>query len=259
MKKALLSVFVFLVFASLGHATTVLYTQNFENPDLAAFNAYSGYDGSYNTVNEIYKDQPYGFTFAQQYTVETYRVGGNLAWNGAGFVDPQGIAGNYVVGMLSDANPDLLGLSFNVGLYQFLNFKLDISSMDLNFWGGPFVPSGGMAPKFRISLYDNPSGAVGLTGNGVLLAYSDITGVISPAPNIFNWTNHIVALDATGNTNGNVTLLIDLLEGGYAAMDNFQIAASDIQGDVGPQVPEPASLVMMGIIFSIFAFLYCKK
>ena len=59
-------------------------------------------------------------------------------------------------------------------------------------------------------------------------------------------TNHIVSLDAAGNTNGNVTLRIDELAGGYAALDNFVIAASDTQGDVGA-VPEPATLMLLGL------------
>jgi len=232
--------------AGVSQATTVLYTQNFENPNLTAFNAFSGPDASYASVNSIYNNQPAGFSFAQQYTVETLRVGGTQAWGGAGFVDPQNKAGQYVISMLSNANDDLLGLSFNIGAYQFLNFQLDVSSIDLNFWGGRFVPNGGLAPSFRLSLYDNPTGAVGL-GTSTLLDSVDIAGALSASPNIFNWTNHIVGLDAAGNTNGNVTLVIDELSGGYAALDNFRIAASDIQGNVGGQVPEPASLALLGL------------
>lgn len=233
-------------FAGASQATTVLYTQDFENPNLVAFNAFSGPDASASSVNSIFTNQPPGFSFAQQFTVETLRVGGNQAWGGAGFVDPQNKAGQYVISMLSDAQNDLLGLSFNIGAYQFFNFQLDISSIDLNFWGGPFVPSGGLAPSFRLSLYDNPTGAVGLT-TPTLLDSAVITGALSASPNVFNWTNHIVGLDAAGNTNGNVTLVIDELSGGYAALDNFRIVASDTQGNVGGQVPEPASLALLGL------------
>lgn len=152
--------------------------------------------------------------------------------------------------MLSDAQNDLLGLAFNVGANRFLNFQLDISSIDLDRWGGPFVPVGGLAPKFRFSLYDNPSGATGL-GGGTLLSFADITGSLSAQKNTFDWTNHIVALDATGNTNGNVILQIDELVGGYAALDNFRITASDTPGDVGSgNVPEPATLALLGLGFA---------
>ena len=120
-----------------------------------------------------------------------------------------------------------LGLSLNVGSFKFLNFQLDISSIDLDRWMGPFVPQGGLAPKFRFSLYDNPTGQTRL-GRSNALDFVDVEGLLSPNKNIFNWSNHTVALDTSGNTNGNVILQIDLLTGGYAAMDNFRIVASDV-------------------------------
>lgn len=235
------------VFAGAANATVVLYTQDFENPNMAAFNSFAGPDASYALVNSIYANQPAGFSFAQNYTVETLHVGGSAAWGGLGFVDPQNWAGRYVISMLSDAQNDLLGLSFNVGSFDYLNVQLDISSIDLNFWGGPFVPLGGLAPQFRLSLYDNPTGTNGLWGNGTLLSSAVISGAVSPLRNTFNWTNHIVGLDATGNTNGNVTLQIDELVGGYAALDNFRIASSDTSGDVGNPTPEPMSLGLLGL------------
>jgi PEP-CTERM motif len=79
-----------------------------------------------------------------------------------------------------------------------------------------------------------------------LLDQVDITGLAGANDYTFNWSNFTSALDATGNTNGNVTLRIDLLRGGYAAMDNFRIAASDTPGDTG-QVPEPGSLPLVGL------------
>lgn len=237
-----------LALASLAaQSSVVLYTQNFENPNLAAYNANTGLggkDASFSSVNDIYANQPVGFVFAQQFTVETLNVGGTQAWSGAGFQDPQNRAGSYVIGMLSSAQNDLLGLSFDVGSFDFLNFQLDISSIDLDFWGGPFVPRGAV-PSFRLSLYDNPTGAPNV-GTATLLDEVDIVGLSSAATNIFNWTNHVVGLKTTGNTNGRVTLVIDELTGGYAALDNFRIVASDTRGDVG-QLPEPASLGLLGL------------
>ena len=143
--------------------------------------------------------------------------------------------------MLSDRQNDLLGLSFNVGAYGFLNFKLDISSIDLNNFGGPFFD--GKAPTFLLSLYDNPSGVVGL-GGGTLLSSATIVGSIAANQWTFDWTNHVVGLSTTGNTNGNVTLRIDELQGGYAALDNFVIVASDVAGEI-PPVPEPETWALM--------------
>ena len=45
-------------------------------------------------------------------------------------------------------------------------------------------------------------------------------------------------------------LFRSLLQGGYAAMDNLLIAASDTAGDVGgggQGVPEPLSIALLGI------------
>jgi hypothetical protein len=237
-------------------AATILYTQDFENP--TGFSNDGGDVNIYRSVNALYGGQPPGFSFAQRNTVETLLVGGTQAW-GTGFLDPQGVADRYVLGMLSDRQSDLLGLSFNVGDFKFLNFQLDISSIDLDRWTGPFVPQGGLAPTFRFSLYDNPTGATSIA-SGNALSFVDVEGLLSPNRNTFNWSNQTIALDASGNTNGNVILQIDLLTGGYAAMDNFRIAASDTPGDVGTPTggggvtttPEPSMLGILAVAVASF-------
>jgi hypothetical protein len=233
--------------ASTVQATVVLYNQDFENP--TGF-VNDGVDVNiYKSVNTLYGNQPTGFTFAQQYTVETLLITGNQAF-GHGYSDPSGKGGNYALGMLSSVQNDLLGLSFNIGSNKFLNASLDISSIDLSGWGGPFVPSGAV-PLFEFTLYDNPSAATGL-GSGTILDSLQVSGKASEK-DVFDWTEALLALDATGNTNGNVTLRIDLLQGGYAAMDNFRIAASDSAGDVG-SVPEPGTLGLLGLGVVAMAF-----
>lgn len=235
---------VLLAASSPAAAADLLYTQNFENP--AFFNNDSGGDFDiFADVNAHYANQPPGFSFAQQFTVETLRIGGSTAF-GQGYKDPQGIGGQYVLGFLSDVQNDLLGLAFNVGSFKFLNFRADISSIDLDRQGGPFVP-GQVAPVFRFSLFDNPTGALGL-GSGTALSSFDATGLSSSAKNVFNWSEALGGLDASGSTNGNVILRIDLLSGGYAGIDNFRIAASDISGDIptpGGAIPEPSTWFMM--------------
>jgi len=225
-----------IILGSIAQAA-VLYDRNFENP--VAFVNDSGDVNIFNPVNTLYGNQPPGFLFAQQFTVETLLITGNQAF-GRGYSDPSGKGGNYALGMLSDLQNDLLGLSFNVGSNKYLNFRLDISSIDLSVFGGPFVPPGAV-PIFEFTLYDNPSGANGL-GSGTILDVQQATGTAS-AQDVFDWTEVLLPLDATGNTNGNVTLRIDLLTGGYAALDNFRIAASDKPGDVGA-VPEPTTFAL---------------
>lgn len=219
---------------------TVLYMQNFENP--VGFVNDGGDINIFRSINALYANQPAGFTFAQNFTTETLLIGGTQAF-GVGYTDPQGIGGRYTPAQLEGpANDDRLGLAFNVGAFRFLNFQLDISSIDLDRFSGPFVAAGGEAPVFRIQLFDNPSGAPGVTGP-TLLAFADITGAVAPVKTVFNWTNHIVALDATGNTNGNVLVVIDVLDGGYAAFDNFRVVAADVPGDV----PAPGVLALLGL------------
>ena len=220
-------------------AATILYDQNFENP--TGFVNDGGDVNIFRTVNQLYGNQPPGFTFAQNFTVETLLITGTQAF-GAGYSDPSGTGGHYALGMLSTTQNDLLGLSFNVGANSFFNFRLDISSIDLSVFGGPFVPVAGTIPAFQFTLYDNPSGATGL-GGGTILDQQQASGTASPR-DVFDWTPVLLALDASGTTNGNVTLQIDLLNGGYAAMDNFRIVASDIPGDVGG-VPEPATWTLL--------------
>lgn len=223
-----------------ARADVTLYSQDFETP--SGFVNDGGDVNIFRTINDLYGNQPAGFQFAQAFTVETLLVGGSQAWNvpgnpGGGFQDPQGRAGQHVISMLSAAQNDLLALSFNVGDKAFLNLALDVSSIDLNSWGGPFFD--GKAPKFEFSLYDNPSGTVGL-GGGTLLSSVTLTGQLAANQWTFNWSRAVAGLSTAGNSNGNVTLRIDLLEGGYAAMDNMLITAADT-----PPVPEPASWLLL--------------
>lgn len=229
-------------------ASVLLYSQDFEAPNPGSFVNDGGDVNIFRPVNDLYGGQPAGFQFAQAFTVETLLVGGSQAWPvagnpGGGFKDPAGTAGQHVVSMLSDQQNDLLGLSFNVGALPFLNFRLDISSIDLANFGGPFFD--GQVPAFEITLFDNPAGAV-TTGGGTVLDTASVTGTRSANQWTFDWSRHVVALDASGSTNGNVTVRIDLLQGGYAAMDNFRIVASDTPGDVG-QLPEPGTLALAGL------------
>ena len=83
----------------------------------------------------------------------------------------------------------MLGLAFNVGSNQFLNFQVDISSIDVDkIWTKPIVPAGGLVPVFRFSLFDNPSGTPGV-GGGTLLDFVDVTGTATALKNTFDWTN----------------------------------------------------------------------
>lgn len=224
-------------------ADVELYNQNFENPN--GFVNDGGDINIFRSINDLYGGQPAGFTFAQNFTTETLLIGGTQAF-GQGYVDPDGRGGSYVVAQLSDVQDDRLGLAFNVGAFKFLNLQIDISSIDLDRFGGPFVPAGGLAPVFRFSLFDNPGGAPNI-GTGTLLDSFDATAPLNPSKRSFLWSRAIDGLNAEGSTNGNVVLQIDIVSGGYAAFDNIRVVASDIDSGV----PEPATWVMMVAGFGI--------
>jgi hypothetical protein len=224
-------------------APVTLYNQNFENP---TGYVNQGGDVSLTSVNSHYGNQPAGFQFGQTNTVETLNVSGSQrgagsAAFGTGWSDPSGQGGNFALGMLSDFQNDYLGLSFNIGSYAFFNVYVDISSIDLSTFSGPFIPAGGLTPVFRFSLFDNPAGTAGV-GSGTALSFFDLTGTAS-AHDVFDWTSGAFGLSTLGNTNGNVTLRIDLLLGEYAALDNLRLEASETP-PVTP-VPLPAGLPLL--------------
>ncbi|WP_338849781.1 PEP-CTERM sorting domain-containing protein [Massilia sp. W12] len=231
--------FALLACVTQAQAATVLYSQNFEAPTGYIPSTYY-HDLSSAPVNSLYGNQPAGFTFNHTYTVETLHISGGRAF-GNGYQDPQHKGGNYALGMLESVQDDRLGLNFNVAGHKFLNFRLDVSRIGLSGGNGPFAND---APKFRFSLFDNPLGQATINGNGVLLSSLTMEGANSAHNGVFNWTNLVAALDASRASNGNVTLQIDLIRGGYAAMDNFVIAASDNSGEV-PQIPEAETWAML--------------
>src|SRR6185369_12965780 len=59
-----------------------------------------------------------------------------------------------------------------------------------------------------------------------------ITGEAAPDQWTFHWKYGVVPLDASGATDGHVSILFDLLQSGYAAFDNLSIVASNTSGIV---------------------------
>lgn len=226
-------------------ASVTLYEQDFENP--ANYVNNGGDVNIFTSVNQNYGNQPPGFLFSQTNTVETLNVSGSnrgagTAAFGTGWSDPSGTGGNFALGMLERVQDDRLGLSFNVGSFDFFNVGIDISSIDLSTFSGPFIPVGGEAPIFRFSLFDNPSGVAGI-GSGSILDSFDLTGQAS-ARDTFSWTRGNFGLSTVGNTNGNVIFQIDLIQGEYAAFDNISLSAADTPPNPSP-IPVPAGLPLL--------------
>lgn len=223
----------------------VLYNQDFENPN--GFVNDGGDINIFRSINDLYGNQPPGFTFAQTFTTETLLIGGTQAF-GTGYTDPDGRGGRYAVSQLSDVQDDWLGLAFNLGANPLLNFRIDVSSIDLDRFGGPFVPVGGAAPTFRFSLYDNPSGVAGV-GGGAALDFFDAAAPFNASKTQFLWRRVTGSLDGSAATNGNVILRIDVLSGGYAAFDNILVVAGTTPG-----IPEPATWAMLIAGFGMVGF-----
>jgi len=228
---------VLLLTSSTGSATTILLDQDFESPNTFS----STFDVDSRPVNTLYGNQPSGFTFGNTFTVETINVtdsvnpsdGQRSFGSIGGYTGDLAQSGNFVVGMLSQVQNDLLGLTFDVTGFDFLNVQIDITSLELDCCGAPFVTG---APTFRFSLFED-AGSAGV-GGGALLDTFDLTGTASPG-HVLDFTTGIFGLDSSSSTDGIVTLRMDLLSGGYAAFDNLIIASSDTEGDVGQSVPEP--------------------
>jgi hypothetical protein len=199
----------------------LLYRNDFEDPNAPVQR------GSCNPISQTPVNTYYGTSenqFNQQGSVETFLQMESF-WNSTTrYSDPDGRGRNYSIGMLRSRDNDLLALSFDAKNFNFVNVGMDISSIDLPCAGGPF---GIEDPIFRVSAIDSPDGVPRLTGT--VLDSANMTGPVAPNQWTFLWTNKVVALNVTESTNGNVSIVWDLIQSGYAAFDNLIVAASDIQ------------------------------
>ena len=247
---ALVALFILGFVNSADAATVVLYDQDFEDPN--SWVACCRSDVSAQAVNDNYGNQPPGFTFGNTNTVEAINVtdsvnpGGDRQFDTiGGYTGDLSQSGDFVIGMLSTRQNDLLGLTFDALTFDFLNVQIDLTNLDLECCGAPFHSgSFDTTPDFQFSLYEDAGGSG--VGTGTLLDQK----VFSPdasARNVIDFSTFTFGLDASGSTDGIVTLQIDLLSGGYAAFDNLRIAVSDEEGNVGDPdvIPLPAGIWLL--------------
>ncbi|HEY0737308.1 MAG TPA: thrombospondin type 3 repeat-containing protein [Herpetosiphonaceae bacterium] len=205
--------------ATTTSSTTILYQNNFESPSIPPGD-FCASDFSQTPVNSMY-----GPGFQQVWTPELMIVNGPKMR----YRDPAGIGGRYVLGMLESLQDDKLALTFDSQMRSFINIGIDISAISADKCGVNQLPG---VPRFRLSLYDTPSGAFNFNAPGRLLGSIDIAGTAVPQQYVFDWTHHVVPLDASAATNGRVTLMWDVIGGFYAAFDNLVVTASDTAGVV---------------------------
>ncbi|MGB0165962.1 MAG: T9SS type A sorting domain-containing protein [Luteibaculum sp.] len=195
--------------------SNVVFENDFENPFHTNFKNCAP-DFAQNLVKELYGD-----IFDQQWTVETMQINGPAGQ----YHDPQGVGGDYCLGMLGRIQDDKIAFTFDRKDLDFVNLRMDVSAIDVPKCGGPF---GVNVPKFNFKLYNTPSGVWNFNKPGTLLDEKNAQGTVpGPTPYTFNWQEIQVGFDASGATNGFVTMVIDqIFSSGYAALDNFLISSS---------------------------------
>jgi len=193
--------------------TVILYQNDFERPNVPlTVDCGNSLDGR--GINTLYGTD--AFQFSQQHTVEAV-----FLHDPAGKYKNAGDHGNYALGMLSTLQDDKLALAFDARGYPFINIGIDLSSIDVEGCAGPF---GVTAPRLRITLIDRPGGIIDY--DGTRLDSTEIVGVMAPDGWTFRWKTDIASLSTEGTREGTVTVVFDLLEGGYAVFDNLSITAS---------------------------------
>jgi hypothetical protein len=207
----------------------LLYRNDFEGPKVPVTGSISCPPVSFSPVNTYYGTSKNQFT--QVRTVETFLTRASV-WNSSTpYNDPEGKGGNYSLCMANKGiENDLLGLIYDVQDFAFINVGMDISSIDVDCGGCPCWT--GEPPIFRVSAIDSPDGVPQLTGT--VLDSANMTGPVGPNEWTFLWTNNVVALNVTESTNGNVSIVWDLIQSQYAALDNLIVSASDTPGFVPP-------------------------
>ncbi|MEM0982417.1 MAG: hypothetical protein AAGI17_00545 [Planctomycetota bacterium] len=212
---------------ALAQPVVTVFQEDFENPVGLSL---ASQDVSQQTVNALF-----GAPFNQTFTVETLAINGPSGT----FSDPSGVGGNYAIGLLSDAQNDLFAITFDAADRDFVNVFFDLSSIDLVGFGGPFTQDNTSVPELSVALLDTPGGVFNINAPGSFAELDSgvATGTASPRFE-FDWTRQQFFFDATGSTDGQVTLLFDLTAGGYASLDNFLIESNEI--------PAPSAAIMLG-------------
>lgn len=217
-----------LLCAHTAGATEVLYANDFETPNVPiAVNCGNSLDSR--TIDQLFGTAD--FKYAQVNTVE----GVSLQDPAGLYKNPAGTGGKYAIGMLSAYQDDKLGLTFDAGKRAFVNVAFDLSSIDVQGCGGPF---GVDKPVMRVSLVDSPGNV--FSWSGTVLSQAELTGVAAPDAWTFAWSRIVASLDASGSTDGHITVVFDLLKSGYGSFDNLSITAADTAGVVDTDVDSTA-------------------
>ena len=216
--------FALVLLAITTHGQTILLFENhFSAPNQTPV-ANCGPDLDATLVNTLWGGTGTGTggggLWAQVNTVETILINGpdNI------YTDTLAIGGDYCASMLSTAQDDKAALTLDCEALPFVNLYMDVSAIDLVLCGGPF---GIAQPSFHVTVFDSPGGVFDINAPGTLLDQDTLYGVAPGSdPYTFSWASVATGLDVSASTDGNVTVMLDLLTSGYAAFDNIVINAS---------------------------------
>jgi Mycoplasma protein of unknown function, DUF285 len=196
----------------------VLYSNNFES----ANRVITAVGGTCTFFDNTEVNDNFGTTanqFSQSVTVETIIV------QSGDFVDPDGRAGMYALGMFASDNNDLLSLGFNLQGRRFVRITLDVSPISCMCSSGSFGCSSSNADAvLTINLIDDPTASVPVTGT--VLDTASISAPKGGDEITFQWTRQTVILDAFGS-DGQIAVNFDGTAGNYMVFDNLLIEAID--------------------------------
>lgn len=203
--------------------TILLYQNDFETP-LTSPVENCGPDLDANPVNSLYAGTGQGTggggIFQQVNTVETMLIHGPSNQ----YLDPTGLGGNYCISMLSELQEDRMALILNTQGLPFANITLHLSPIDLAGCGGPFELD---TAYLRITVYDSPGATFFFESPGTTLDEALIAGgAPGETPYTFNWLQCLANLEVANATDGYITIVFDLINAGYAAIDNISISSS---------------------------------
>ena len=235
MKKTILSSLVLVLLITLLDTkasfpqTILLYKNSFESPlSTPAPNCGPDLDATF--VNTLWGGTGLGTggggLFQQEFTVETILIHGpNLQYS-----DPSNLGGNYCLSMLSVTQNDRAALTLNSQMLPYANVSFLLSPIDLAGCGGPF---GLDTAVMHLSVYDSPGGTFSFSLPGTLLDEDTLeSGVPGATPYTFNWAECATSFDISASFDGNITIVFDLLQSGYAAFDSIEIFSSSSTSSV---------------------------
>lgn len=216
----------------------LLYLNDFEDPNRRVFSSCGGgADIRDDAINILFSKS--GFKFHQQETVEVVHLDGlqrNLDHSEGDpiFENPQGVGGNFAIGMFSDQEEDKLSLTLDTHDFSFLNIGISLAAANLPGCGGPFTyENRSYKPKVHVSVLDSPEleGDFNDWDEQPLdegdLEGSEVSGSdLADLPFKLNWGYDMIGLDVSSSSDGYVTIVFDLEGVPYAIFDDLIIVGS---------------------------------